>query len=49
MLLDRFKLDGKVAVVTGSRRGLGRGMAIALAEPGADTAGFGRHEPSEST
>jgi len=35
-ILDRFKLDGKVAVVTGASRGLGQGMAIALAEAGAD-------------
>ena len=48
MILDKFKLDGKVAIVTGSRRGLGRGMAIALAEAGADVAGFDRHEPSET-
>jgi 2-dehydro-3-deoxy-D-gluconate 5-dehydrogenase len=35
-ILDKFKLDGKVAVVTGAARGLGQGMAIALAEAGAD-------------
>jgi 2-deoxy-D-gluconate 3-dehydrogenase len=35
-ILDRFKLDGKVAVVTGAARGLGQGMALALAEAGAD-------------
>lgn len=34
--LDRFKLDGKVALVTGASRGLGAAMAIALAEAGAD-------------
>jgi gluconate 5-dehydrogenase len=33
---DLFNLDGKVAVVTGSSRGLGQGMAIALARAGAD-------------
>jgi 7-alpha-hydroxysteroid dehydrogenase len=36
MLLDRFKLDGKVAIVTGAGRGIGRGIAEAFAEVGAD-------------
>lgn len=36
MILDAFKLDGKVALVTGSSGGLGQAMAIALAEAGAD-------------
>jgi 2-deoxy-D-gluconate 3-dehydrogenase len=35
-ILDRFKLDGKTAIVTGAARGLGQGMALALAEAGAD-------------
>ena len=35
MILDLFKLDGKVAVVTGANTGLGQGMAIALAQAGA--------------
>ena len=38
MILDQFKLDGKVAIVTGSSRGLGQGMALGLAEAGADIA-----------
>lgn len=36
MILDKFKLNGKVAVVTGAGRGLGQGIAIGLAEAGAD-------------
>src|SRR5215470_7289472 len=36
MILDRFRLDGKVAIVTGAGRGIGRGIAEAFAEVGAD-------------
>jgi 2-deoxy-D-gluconate 3-dehydrogenase len=39
-ILDAFKLDGKVALVTGARQGLGQGMATALAEAGADIIGL---------
>ncbi|ADQ41453.1 2-deoxy-D-gluconate 3-dehydrogenase [Caldicellulosiruptor acetigenus I77R1B] len=39
MILDKFRLDGKVAIVTGASTGLGQGMAIALAEAGADIVG----------
>ena len=38
MILDKFKLDGKIALVTGASVGLGQGMALALAEAGADVA-----------
>jgi 2-deoxy-D-gluconate 3-dehydrogenase len=38
-VLDRFKLDGKTALVTGCRRGIGKAMAVALAEAGADVVG----------
>jgi NAD(P)-dependent dehydrogenase (short-subunit alcohol dehydrogenase family) len=37
-LFDQLRLDGQVAVVTGASRGLGRAMAVALAEAGADLA-----------
>lgn len=37
-VLDRFRLDGQVAIVTGASRGLGATMAVALAEAGADVA-----------
>jgi 2-deoxy-D-gluconate 3-dehydrogenase len=38
-VLDQFKLDGKVALVTGCKRGIGKSMAVALAEAGADIIG----------
>ncbi|MDP3186657.1 MAG: SDR family NAD(P)-dependent oxidoreductase, partial [Anaerolineales bacterium] len=47
MILDKFRIDGKVAVVTGSRRGLGKGVALGLAEAGADIVSFDRHDPEE--
>lgn len=37
-ILDKFRLDGKVAIVTGASRGLGQGIAVGLAEAGADLA-----------
>ena len=42
MILDLFKLDGKVAVVTGANTGLGQGMAVALAQAGAKVLGVAR-------
>jgi 7-alpha-hydroxysteroid dehydrogenase len=36
VILDRFKLDGQVAVVTGAGRGIGAASAVALAQAGAD-------------
>lgn len=38
-VLDLFRLDGRTALVTGCRRGIGKSMAIALAQAGADIVG----------
>jgi 2-deoxy-D-gluconate 3-dehydrogenase len=47
MILDRFSLQGKAAIVTGAGTGLGQAMAVALAEAGADVLGvYHEHEPS---
>ena len=42
-VLDLFKLDGKTALVTGARRGIGKAMAVALAEAGADIIGVSKN------
>jgi 2-deoxy-D-gluconate 3-dehydrogenase len=41
-VLDLFRLEGKTALVTGSKRGIGKAMAVALAEAGADIVGVSK-------
>jgi len=43
-----FDLSGKVAIVTGANTGIGQGIAIALAQAGADIAAVGRTPPDET-
>lgn len=47
-IVDSFRLDSRVALVTGSSRGLGQAAAIALAEAGADIALLDRGDPAET-
>lgn len=49
MLLDLFQLNGRVAVVTGGRRGLGQSMAWGLAQAGADVACVSRTGDAQET
>jgi len=46
--LDTFRLNGRVALVTGSARGLGATMAVALAQAGADVAVTDRVDPGDT-
>ncbi|MEP3350944.1 MAG: 2-dehydro-3-deoxy-D-gluconate 5-dehydrogenase KduD [Marinomonas sp.] len=45
---NMFDLSGKVAIITGCNTGLGQGMALALAQAGADIVGVNRSVPSET-
>ena len=48
MILDLFKLDGRVALVTGASRGLGQAIAWGLAQAGADIACIARGNSDET-
>ena len=48
-ILDQFRLDGKLALVTGSASGLGRAISIALAEAGASVACHGNRRSADET
>ena len=48
-ILDTFRLDNKVALVTGASAGLGQAIAIALAEAGADVACHGNTHSPDAT
>ncbi len=48
MILEQFKLTGKVAIVTGASVGLGQGMALGLAEAGAHIVGVGIGDMSDT-
>ncbi|NCQ18035.1 MAG: 2-deoxy-D-gluconate 3-dehydrogenase [Ignavibacteria bacterium CG22_combo_CG10-13_8_21_14_all_37_15] len=49
MILDKFKLDGKTALITGANQGIGKAYAIALAEAGADIIGVSYAEDFRET
>jgi 2-deoxy-D-gluconate 3-dehydrogenase len=49
MILEKFKLDNKVALVTGASAGLGAAIAVALAEAGADVVAHGNSREPDST
>ena len=48
MQFDLFQLKGQVAIVTGCNTGLGQGMALALAQAGADIVGVNQSAPTET-
>jgi 2-deoxy-D-gluconate 3-dehydrogenase len=48
-IADRFKLDGKTALVTGAASGIGAAIALALAQAGAAVACHGNRRPAEET
>ncbi|MDD4836135.1 MAG: 2-dehydro-3-deoxy-D-gluconate 5-dehydrogenase KduD [Synergistales bacterium] len=48
MILDKFSLSGKLALVTGARTGIGKGIAVGLAQAGADIAALGHSDMPET-
>ncbi len=48
MILEQFQLQGRVAMVTGCNTGLGQGMAVALAQAGADVVGVNVSAPEDT-
>ena len=48
-ILDKFRLDGKIALVTGCKRGIGKSIALGLAEAGADIIGVSATLESEGS
>jgi len=48
-IIEKFRLDGKLALVTGSASGLGAAIALALAEAGASVACHGNRHPADET
>ena len=48
MTIENFQLQGRTAIVTGCNKGLGQGMAIALAQSGADIVGINSSAPDQT-
>jgi 2-deoxy-D-gluconate 3-dehydrogenase len=48
VILDDFRLDNQAAMVTGTRQGIGQGLAVALAEAGADIVAIDRSDPAQT-
>jgi len=48
MRMNPFSLEGRTALVTGANTGIGQGIAIGLAEAGADIVAMGRSAPTET-